>query len=73
MAEFRVQLDKIKLSKDATARIQSGIQQLVINELAATDLKGDLVVNRPIKIGPVLNGIVVRIDTGKILVQGLNR
>jgi hypothetical protein len=73
MAEFKVQLEGIKLSKEATARIQSGIQQLVINELAGTDLKGDLVVNRPIKIGPILNGIVARIETGKIVVAGLNR
>jgi hypothetical protein len=73
MAEFKVQLEGIKLSKEATARIQSGIQQLVLGELAGTDLKGDLVVTRPIKIGPVLNGIVARIDQGKILVAGLNR
>lgn len=73
MAEFKVQLEGIKLSKEATARIQSGIQQLVIGELAGTDLKGDLVVNRPIKIGPILNGIVARFDKGKILVGGLNQ
>lgn len=73
MAEFKVQLEGIKLSKDATARIQSGIQQLVIGELAGTDLKGDLVVTRPIKIGPIINGIVARIDKGKILVGGLNQ
>jgi hypothetical protein len=73
MAEFKVQLEGIKLSKEATARIQSGIQQLVIGELAGTDLRGDLVVTRPIKIGPILNGIVARLDKGKILVGGLNQ
>jgi hypothetical protein len=73
MAEFKIQLEGIKLSKEATARIQSGIQQLVIGELAGTDLRGDLVVTRPIKIGPILNGIVARIDKGKILVGGLNQ
>jgi hypothetical protein len=73
MAEFKVQLEGIKLSKEATARIQSGIQQLVIGELAGTDLKGDLVVTRPIKIGPITNGIVARIDKGKILVAGVNQ
>lgn len=73
MAEFKVQLEGIKLSKEATARIQSGIQQLVIGELAGTDLKGDLVVTRPIKIGPILNGIVARIDKNKILVGGINQ
>lgn len=73
MAEFKVQLEGIKLSKDATARIQSGIQQLVIGELAGADLRGDLVVTRPIKIGPIINGIIARIDKGKILVGGLNQ
>jgi hypothetical protein len=71
MAEFKVQLEGIKLSKEATARIQSGIQQLVIGELAGADLKGDLIVNRPIKIGPILNGLVARLDKGKILVGGI--
>lgn len=71
MAEFKVQLEGITLSKEATARIQSGIQQLVIGELAGTDLKGDLVVNRPIKIGPILNGIIARLEAGKILVKGI--
>ena len=73
MAEFNVKLEGIKLSKEATARIQSGIQQLVLNELAGTDTKGDLVLTRPIKIGPIINGIVARIDANKILVQGLNK
>lgn len=73
MAEFKVQLEGIKLSKDATARIQSGIQQLVLNELAGTDYKGDLVLHRPIKIGPIINGIIAHIDAGKIFVKGLNR
>ena len=72
MAEFKVQLEGIKLSKDATARIQSGIQQLVINELAGVDTKGDLVLTRPIRIGPVLNGIVVRPQGGKILIAGIS-
>ena len=71
MAEFKVQLEGIKLSKEATARIQSGIQQLVIGELAGTDLKGDLIVNRPIKIGPILNGLIARLEAGKILVKGI--
>jgi hypothetical protein len=73
MAEFKVQLEGIKLSKDATARIQSGIQQLVLTELAGADFKGDLVLRRPIKIGPVLNGFVIRVDKEKILVAGLNQ
>jgi hypothetical protein len=73
MAEFKVQLEGIKLSKDATARIQSGIQQLVLNELAGTDYKGDLVFHRPIKIGPILNGIVARIDRNQIFVGGINQ
>ena len=73
MAEFKVQLEGIKLSKEATARIQSGIQQLVIGELAGTDLKGDVIVNRPIRIGPILNGLIARLDKGKILVGGLNQ
>jgi hypothetical protein len=72
MAEFKVQLEGIKLSKDATARIQSGIQQLVMNELAGTDNRGDLVLRRPIKIGPILNGIVVRPDKDNILIKGIN-
>ena len=73
MAEFKVQLEGINLSKEATARIQSGIQQLVLHELAGIDAKGDLVLTRPIKIGPILNGIVARIDANKIVVAGLNR
>jgi hypothetical protein len=73
MAEFKVQLEGIKLSKDATARIQSGIQQLVIHELAGIDYKGDLVVNRPIKIGPILNGIIARREAGRIVIAGINR
>jgi hypothetical protein len=73
MAEFKVQLEGIQLSKEATARIQSGIQQLVINELAGTDLKGDLIVHRPIKIGPILNGIIARLDRDKIFVGGINQ
>jgi hypothetical protein len=73
MAEFNVKLEGIRLSKDATARIQSGIQQLVINELAGTDTKGDLVLTRPIKIGPVLNGIVARPQGGKILIEGISQ
>lgn len=73
MAEFKVQLEGIKLSKDATARIQSGIQQLVLNELGGVDYKGDLILHRPIKIGPILNGIIARLDKDKIFVGGINQ
>ena len=72
MAEFKVELEGIKLSKEATARIQSGIQQLVLTELAGIDNKGDLVLKRPIKIGPILNGIVVRPQGNQILLTGLS-
>ena len=72
MAEFQVKLDGIKLSKESTARIQDGIQQLVIRELADVDLKGDLVINRPIKIHPILNGIYARVAAGKIELTGIN-
>ena len=73
MADFQVKLDGIKLSKESTARIQDGIQQLVIRELADLDLKGDLVYNRPIRIHPILNGIYARIASGNIEVGGINR
>jgi hypothetical protein len=73
MAEFKVQLKGITLSKDATARIQSGIQQLVIHELAGIDNKGDLIIHRPIKIGPTLNGIVARPEEGRIVIEGINQ
>jgi|SoiMethySBSTD1v2_1073268.scaffolds.fasta_scaffold972696_1 hypothetical protein len=73
MAEFQVKLEGIKLSKESTSRIQHGIQQLVIRELADLDFKGDLVINRPIKIGPILNGIIARLEAGKIELAGINR
>jgi hypothetical protein len=73
MAEFKVQLEGIKLSKDATARIQSGIQQLVIHELAGIDNKGDLIIHRPIRIGPILNGIVARSERGAIVIEGISQ
>jgi hypothetical protein len=73
MAEFKVQLKGIKLSKDATARIQSGIQELVIHELAGIDEKGDLIIHRPIKIGPILNGLVARPEEGTIVIEGISQ
>ena len=73
MAEFKVQLEGIKLSKEATARIDSGIQQLLLQELATIDQKGDLVLDRRIKIGPMINGRIARLEAGKILIGGINR
>lgn len=69
--EFQVKLEGIKLSKDAQKRIQTGIQELVIRELADFDAKGDLLLKRPIKLGPILNGIVARLDRGNINITGL--
>jgi hypothetical protein len=42
MAEFRVELDGLDLSEDQAQRISSGVQRLVLAELADVDLKGDL-------------------------------
>jgi hypothetical protein len=72
MAEFQVKLEGIKLSKESTARIQDGIQRLVIHELAGLDYKGDLVIARPIKIGPLINGIIAKLAAGKIQMAGIN-
>jgi len=69
--EFQVKFEGVHLSDQALKRIQSGIHQLVINELAGIDEEGDLVVTRPIKLRPIINGIVARIAEGKIQIAGL--
>jgi len=41
MNEFRVEMDGLELSEEQAQRISSGVQQLVLKELAGTDFKGD--------------------------------
>ena len=41
MGEFRVELDGLELSDEQTRRISSGVQQLILKELASADFKGD--------------------------------
>lgn len=41
MGQFRVELDGLELSDEQTKRISSGVQQLVLKELASIDFKGD--------------------------------
>ena len=52
-SEFRVILQGIKLSAEAESRIELAIKRLVLNELAAVDLKGDLQIS-PIEKFPNL-------------------
>ncbi len=70
--EFQVRLDDIKLSAAAKQRVQLGIQQLLLKELAQIDHKGDVVIGRPVKLGPIWNGIIARLADGKIQVQSVN-
>jgi hypothetical protein len=41
MAEFRVDLEGLELSDEQASRISSGVQKLVLAELAGADFKGD--------------------------------
>jgi hypothetical protein len=41
MAEFRVELEGLELSKEQSQRLSSGVQRLVLQELAGLDFKGD--------------------------------
>lgn len=70
--EFQVRLDDIRLSPAAKQRIQLGIQQLVLQELAQIDHKGDVVIGRPVKLGPIWNGIIARLAAGKIQINSVN-
>ena len=70
--EFQVRLDDIKFSPSAKSRIQLGIQQLLLKELAQIDHKGDVVIGRPVKLGPIWNGIIARLAEGKIQINSVN-
>ena len=41
MAEFRVDLDGLELSDEQSKRIASGVQRVVLAELAGVDFRGD--------------------------------
>lgn len=49
---FAVSLDGIVLSAEQEARIESGIKEVVMRELAKIDLKGDFVINRKLELKP---------------------
>lgn len=70
--EFQVRLDNIKLSTEAKQRIQLGIQQLVLREVAQIDHKGDVLIGRPVKLGPIWNGIVAKLVKGTIQINSVN-
>ena len=53
-AHFVVSLDGLKLSKAQKERIDNGIKELVMKEIAAIDTKGDLVINQKLGLNPKL-------------------
>lgn len=50
---FAVALDGIKFSQEQLNRIDSGIKELVMREIAKIDHKGDIVVNKKIELYPL--------------------
>jgi len=70
--EFTAKLENIELDDEAKHRIAIGLQNLVVQELARIDKKGDLVITRPLKLRPILNGIVAVEQGGKISINQLS-
>jgi len=71
-AEFTAKLENIELDDAAKHRIAVGLQNLIVQELAHIDKKGDLVITRPIKLRPILNGIVAVEQNGVINIKQLS-
>ncbi|MBI5915292.1 MAG: hypothetical protein HY842_07940 [Bacteroidetes bacterium] len=51
-AVFAVSLDGVNLSDEQLKRIDSGIKEVVMRELAKVDNQGDLVINRKLELNP---------------------
>ena len=68
--EFSAKLQGIKLNDEAKTRISSGIQEIVLKELARMDNQGDLMVKNLIRLRPT-NGIIAVEKAGVISVSAL--
>ena len=55
-AVFTVSLDGIKLSDEQIKRIDLGIKEVVMREIAQIDHGGDLVINRRLELNPFFKG-----------------
>ncbi|MBO0590589.1 hypothetical protein I2486_04140 [Cellulophaga sp. E16_2] len=53
---FTASLDGIKLSTDQIKRIDNGIKNVIMTELAQIDHGGDIVINKKIALNPKLKG-----------------
>ncbi|MBA6315158.1 hypothetical protein [Cellulophaga baltica] len=53
---FTASLDGIKLSTDQIKRIDDGIKNVIMTELAQIDHGGDIVINKKITLNPKLKG-----------------
>ncbi len=56
-AVFTASLDGIKLSKEQIERIDNGIKNVVLAELAEIDHEGDVVMNRKLDLNPKFDKI----------------
>jgi hypothetical protein len=56
-AFFAVSLDGIHLTEDQSRRIDKGIKEVVMREIAQIDHGGDLVVNKKLEANPRFNGL----------------
>ncbi|HMQ59825.1 MAG TPA: hypothetical protein PKE06_04105 [Flavilitoribacter sp.] len=63
-AVFTVSLDGIGLSPDQVERIDKGIKETVMRELALIDNRGDLIINRKLEANPKFKGIRLPIWVG---------
>lgn len=55
-ALFMVSLDGVNFSEDQINRINSGIKDVVMREIAQIDNKGDLIVNKRLDLNPRFKG-----------------